>query len=59
MFAINNLLVCVFPEEKGWAIQEYKVTKYFRVKETRKYPLYHLTLSAGGTHAQDGNYIYI
>lgn len=50
VFSIGNLLVCVSPSGNGWLLQEYKITKYFRVKETRQYPLYHLSLAINGTH---------
>ncbi len=50
VFNTGNLLVCVIHNADGWLLQEYKITKYFRVKETRQYPLYHLTLAINGTH---------
>jgi hypothetical protein len=43
----------------GWLLQEYTITKYFRVKETRRYPLYHLALVHSGNHSQDGDFIYL
>lgn len=59
MFLINNLVVCVYPKEGSWLIQEYKITKYYKVKETRLYPLYDYVIRMSGNHNQDGNFIYL
>lgn len=59
MFVINNLVVCVYPQDGSWIIQEYKITKYYKVKETRLYPLYDYVIRMNGNHNQDGNFIYL
>lgn len=59
VFSVGSLLVCISPSVGGWLLQEYKITKYYRVRENRRYPLYHFTVSKGGDHAQDGDFIYL
>jgi hypothetical protein len=58
VFNVGSLLVCVSPTDSGWLLQEYRITKYFRVKQTRHYPLYHFAITSSGSHAQDGDFIY-
>lgn len=52
-------MVLVTKAEGSFSIREYKVTKEYRLKFMRAYPLYDYSVREGGKHSQNQNFIFL
>lgn len=53
VFCVKDLLIFIYMENGLWIIKEFKITKFYRLKEIRQYPLYNYIIQKGGRHTQN------